>query len=79
MSLTTTGYTSHRAERTAGFKHGNGVRKLRQDWTIGEMVNVGFLKNLMVVGGNTAIGFDLVARNGSKYRFTPHLGIERVS
>ncbi len=56
----------------------------KQNWQIGEMVNVGFLKNLMVVAKEPTPGdympdaYHLVARNGAKYRFVPHNGIERI-
>jgi hypothetical protein len=57
----------------------------KQAWEIGEMVNVGFLKNLMVVAKEPTPGdympdaWHLVSRTGAKYRFTPHLGVERLA
>jgi hypothetical protein len=57
----------------------------KQEWQVGEMVNVGFLKNLMVVSKEPTPGdcmpdaYHLVARNGATYRFVPHNGIERTN
>lgn len=57
----------------------------RQSWEIGEIVNVGFLRGLMVVrkeptpGDYAPDAYHLVARDGRKYRFVPHLGIERIA
>jgi hypothetical protein len=52
-----------------------------QSWQIGEVVNV---ENLMVASKEATPGdyapdaYHPVARNGAKYRFVPHRGIERV-
>ena len=74
---TGTGYNCHREERAAGFKHGAGVRKFRQDWNIGEMVSVGFVRGLMVVRKNADGSFALVSSKGDKYAFQPHRGLFR--
>lgn len=61
-----------------------GSRKPRQDWNIGETVNVGFLKGLMVVstfptpGDVNRASYKLVAKNGTHYVFTPNGGIGRA-
>jgi hypothetical protein len=39
---------------------------------------VGFIRGLLVVGGNEAGGWDLVGPNGRHYHFTPHLGLVRL-
>ena len=60
------------------------IKNSSQNWEVGEMVNVGFLKNLMVVkkeptpGDYAPDAYILVARNGVNYRFVPHKGIERL-
>ena len=57
----------------------------KQVWAIGEMVNVGFLKNLMVVSKEPTPGdympdaWHLVSRTGARYRFVPHNGLERMA
>jgi hypothetical protein len=59
-------------------------RPARQQWQIGEVVNVGFLKNLMVIRKEATPGdyapdaWHLVSRDGKHYRFVPHRGIERM-
>ncbi len=67
-----------------GRKISNGA-SAKQDWQIGEMVNVGFLKNLMVISKEATPGdympdaYHLLARSGATYRFVPHNGIERTN
>lgn len=57
----------------------------KQVWQIGDMVNVGFLKNLMIVAKEPTPGdylpdaWHLVSRTGVKYRFVPHNGLERMN
>ncbi len=61
------------------------ITRTKQNWTIGQRVNVGFVRNLLVVAivptpGNYAPDeYVLRADNGREYRFTPHLGLERIS
>lgn len=78
-----TGYTCHREERAAGFRHGRGVRKQRQNWQVGEIVNVGFVRGLMVVrtpemGYRNGCGYELVSKAGARYGFEPHAGLVRL-
>lgn len=60
------------------------IRSSKQNWEVGEMVSVGFLKNLMVTkkeptpGDYAPDAYILVARNGTQYRFVPHNGIARL-
>lgn len=57
----------------------------KQDWQVGEIVNVGFIKGLMVVRKEPTPGdwapdaWLLVSKDNRHYRFVPHLGIERIS
>ena len=59
------------------------IRNSKQAWKIGDVVSVGFMKNLTVIEGPIAIKdfmpdiYRLRARNGLVYRFIPHHGIER--
>lgn len=60
-------------------------RTAKQSWAIGEIVNVGFLKGLMVLKKEPTPGdwlpdaYILKARTGATYRFVPHNGLERLS
>ena len=59
-------------------RYGNQIHApRRQDWSVGEVVSVGFLKNLEVTGKKDG-AYTLVSRKGVRYSFTPHLGIERM-
>jgi hypothetical protein len=62
------------------------ITKGGQRWTVGERVNVGFLRDLRVVAAVPTPGdwapdaYELVDdRNGRTYRFVPHKGIERTN
>jgi hypothetical protein len=73
-----------RYSRTTGRPVSSG-RRATQDWQIGEIVNVGFLKGLMVVrkeptpGDYAPDAWHLInPRSGAKYRFVPHNGIEKL-
>ena len=60
------------------------IRKSAQDWSVGATVKVGFL-TLRVVGSEATPGdyrpdrYTLESANGTRYTFTPHWGLERVS
>lgn len=43
----------------------------KQDWSVGSRVNVGFTKDLKVVGGNASQGWQLVSDKGTKFIFVP--------
>lgn len=58
------------------------VQKSKQNWSVGSVVNVGFMKGLKVLKVE-AIKDGLpdiytLEKNGVKYQFTPHNGLERV-
>lgn len=59
--------------------------KKTQNWAIGQMVNVGFLKGLKVLSvkaikdGKPDIYTLLNEKNGNLYEFTPHNGLNRVN
>lgn len=60
------------------------ITNSKQNWEVGEIVNVGFLRGLMVVKKEPTPGdfapdaYILVAKGGARYRFVPHKGIERL-
>lgn len=70
-------------------RHGNvnmdatfGIRPLKrtQVWEVGETVKVGFLTLNITAKEPATNSYLLTNKDGSKkYRFTPHLGIERLS
>jgi hypothetical protein len=49
----------------------------KQAWTVGAIVNVGFLKGLRVVR-ETAYGFVVESGRGAQYAWRPHHGLERL-
>jgi len=57
----------------------------KQVWAVGQIVNVGFLKNLTVMERIPTPGdyrpdvWRLIGANGAEYEFTPHCGIARVN
>ena len=57
----------------------------RQSWQIGDRVNVGFMKNLLVTKIDAIVDglpdiYTLKNTNNNKlYQFTPHNGIERIN
>ncbi len=65
-----------------------GVMKMitntKQDWSIGKLVNVGFLKGLKVIAYRTEYDglpdiYTLEAKNGNLYEFIPHVGLSRIN
>jgi len=61
------------------------ITRSKQVWEIGSRVNVGFLKNLIVIGFQLTPGdylpdrYTLTDETGAKrYEFTPHNGISRI-
>lgn len=72
-----TSWTGYRASRAAcgGALNGYYAPKAKQEWTPGDVVNVGFVKGLEVV---EKVGSDFRLwnpANGKKYVFTPHMGL----
>ena len=61
------------------------ITNSKQNWQVGEIVNVGFLRGLMVTkreptpGDYAPDAYLLVAKTGAQYRFVPHKGIERMN
>lgn len=74
-------YHCHRAESAAGFRNGDGVLKRRQDWTVGAVVNVSFLRGLTVISAPNGRDehYTLQAVSGARYGFEPHAGIHRLA
>lgn len=58
-------------------RYGRPVRaSAKQEWAIGNVVNVGFLKGLTITSFNPGSSeYTLVSAKGKKYGFQPHLGI----
>lgn len=73
-------FTGYRAGRVAGGGLYNGyvTPKAKQEWTIGAVVNVGFIKGLTVI---SKVGAEFRLRQestGREYAFEPHMGISRI-
>lgn len=64
--------------------NGGYKEKTRQNWEIGQVVNVGFMKGLTVVkveaikDGLPDI-YTLTSSKGVSYEFTPHNGLARIN
>lgn len=60
------------------------IKHSKQNWEVGQIVSVGFLKGLTVTAKEPTPGdfrpdaYHLIAKNGTRYVFTPHYGIERI-
>ena len=60
------------------------ISNSKQQWEIGQRVNVGFLKGLQVIekvptpGDYRPDAYILQADSGRRYEFTPHFGIARI-
>lgn len=55
-------------------------RPARQEWSVGQTVSVGFLRDLTIIGREKyGDAWRLRAANGAIYSFQPHVGIERVA
>ena len=61
------------------------ITNSKQSWEIGDRVNVGFMKNLLVTKIDAIVDglpdiYTLKNTNNNKlYQFTPHNGIERIN
>jgi hypothetical protein len=58
-------------------------RKPKQDWTVGNTVKIGFVSGFLVVEkvatpGDGLPDYYIVERNGKRYRFIPHNGLEEM-
>lgn len=60
------------------------IRKTAQTWEIGQHVNVGFLKGLLVLAkvatpGDYAPDAYVLMRGEQCYKFVPHNGLEKIT
>lgn len=62
------------------------VKNSKQNWEVGSLVNVGFLRNLKVIkiiltpGDFAPDAYILLNQsNGNQYKFVPHNGLELIS
>lgn len=71
-----TKFNGYRAGRVAGggLYNGYATPKAKQVWEIGAVVNVGFLKGLLIVAKEDTV-YRLQAASGKAYTFQPHLGL----
>jgi hypothetical protein len=61
-----------------GSLNGYVAPKAKQEWAIGSIVNIGFVKGLTVLSKTNGI-FNLIqASTGRAYTFEPHMGLSRV-
>ena len=57
----------------------------KQQWSVGQIVNVGFVKGLTVMERIPTPGdyrpdvWRLISSTGKEYEFTPHFGLARVN
>lgn len=61
----------------------NSFINKNKNWEIGSIVNIGFMKNLKVVGVRAEYDgmpdiYELVATSGKKYEFIPHNGLYAI-
>ena len=60
------------------------ITKTKQNWTVGQLVNVGFLKGLTVISVRAEFDglpdiYTLEGKEGRLYEFIPHNGISRIN
>jgi hypothetical protein len=59
--------------------------RAKQTWAVGQIVNVGFVKNLTVMEHIPTPGdyrpdvWRLLSRTGTEYEFTPHFGLKKIA
>ena len=74
-----TSFNGYRTPTIAGggLRNGYATPRAKQDWTIGEVVSVGFVRNLEVIK-NVGDRFVLWQATANRfYSFRPHLGLSR--
>ncbi len=74
-------FIGYRAPKVAGggLYNGYSTPRAKQRWEVGQVVNVGFIKGLVVKGRNSDGSYALwQPSTNRRYEFTPHLGISRV-
>lgn len=59
------------------------VKNSRQNWKIGELVNIGFMKGLEVIGVRAVKDgmpdiYTLESSSGKRYEFIPHNGLYAI-
>ena len=59
------------------------ITNTRQNWHIGALVNVGFMRNLKVIKVDAIWDslpdiYTLESAKGTRYEFTPHNGLVRI-
>jgi len=59
------------------------ITNTRQDWQVGALVNVGFMRNLKVIRVDAIFDglpdvYTLESAKGTRYEFTPHNGLVRI-
>lgn len=59
------------------------IKQTKQNWTVGEKVNIGFMKGLEVVSARAEFDglpdiYTLVSSTGKKYEFIPHNGLYAI-
>ena len=60
------------------------ITNTRQNWKIGALVTVGFMKNLKVIRCDAIFDglpdiYTLESAKGTRYEFTPHNGLVRIN
>lgn len=72
-------WTGYRAPKVAcgGLHNGYATPRAKQDWTIGEVVNVGFVKGLEVVKKANGAYLLWQANTNRFYVSRPHMGVTR--
>lgn len=72
-----TKFNGYRASRAAGggLYNGYSTPKAKQDWSVGSVVNVGFLKGLTVLAKENGIYSLKQTATGKNYTFEPHVGL----
>ena len=72
-----TKFNGYRAGRVAGGGLYNGYRtpKAKQNWSVGLIVNVGFVRDLAVIAKEGAVYRLKQVTTGKSYTFEPHVGL----
>jgi len=72
-------WNGYRKSKAAGGGLYNGyvTPKAKQDWSIGSLVNIGFVKGLEVLSKIEGSYSLRQASTGRDYTFTPHVGLVR--
>lgn len=62
-----------------GMLNGYVTPKAKQEWTVGAVVNVGFVKGLRVTAKINGIFKLAQDATGRVYEFEPHMGLARIN